>query len=81
MQTAKIERNKHAPTPPAVYSIGQLAEVLSCSAKHLSRLHESGRLPKPVKIGSLTRWVAADITRWISEGCPPVTEQKQATAA
>ena len=51
-------------------SVGQLAELLNCSSRHCYRLADAGRLPRPVKLGSLVRWRSAEIADWIAAGCP-----------
>lgn len=38
--------------------------------KHLS----AGKLPRPVKIGSLSRWRAEELRAWIAAGCPARTK-------
>ncbi len=42
-----------------------------CSTRHVFRLADAGRMPQPIKLGSLVRWRRAELDRWISEGCPP----------
>ncbi len=43
----------------------------SCSTRHVYRLADAGRMPQPIKLGSLVRWRRAELDRWINEGCPP----------
>jgi excisionase family DNA binding protein len=45
---------------------------LVCSTRHVRRMADSGRMPKPVKLGSLIRWPRAVIEQWIADGCPHV---------
>ena len=45
-----------------------VAEKLSCSVRNVYRLADSGRLPKPIKVGSLNRWRCEDIEQWIECG-------------
>ncbi len=47
-----------------------VAALLGCSAKHVGRLADSGRMPAPVRLGWLVRWRRGDVERWIAEGCP-----------
>ena len=49
-----------------------VAEMLGCSPRHVYRLSDAGRMPAPVKLGSLVRWSAATIREWIDSGCKPV---------
>jgi excisionase family DNA binding protein len=56
--------------PGTLLSVGQLAALLGCSARHCYRLADAGRMPTPVKLGALVRWRAAEITEWINAGCP-----------
>jgi excisionase family DNA binding protein len=55
-----------------------VAELLGCSARHVYRLSDAGRMPVPVKLGSLVRWSAAAIREWIDQGCPSVRNVKGA---
>jgi len=52
--------------------VGAVAEMLGCSARHIYRLSDAGRMPAPVKLGALVRWPKAAIEEWIHGGCPPV---------
>jgi excisionase family DNA binding protein len=55
-----------------------VAEMLGCSARHVYRLSDAGRMPAPVKLGSLVRWSASSIREWIDQGCPSVRNLKGA---
>jgi excisionase family DNA binding protein len=48
----------------------ELAEMLDCSKRTVYRLIQSGKIPKPVKIGTLKRWIRSDIEKWTRDGCP-----------
>jgi excisionase family DNA binding protein len=56
-----------------------VAEMLGCSQRHVYRLSDAGRMPAPVKLGSLVRWSAAAIREWIDKGCPSVRNTKGAS--
>jgi predicted DNA-binding transcriptional regulator AlpA len=57
----------------AMVSVDDIAtEYLGCSPRHVNRLADSGRRPRPVKLGSLIRWPRAVIEQWINDGCPNV---------
>ena len=58
--------------PSALLDVQQVAELLNCSARHVYRLTDAGRLPRPVRLGSLVRWSRSAIEQWISKGCPPL---------
>lgn len=47
-----------------------VAEMLDCSARHVYRLADAGRLPRPIKLGALVRWRRAELEAWIDAGCP-----------
>lgn len=53
-----------------------VAAMLGCSPRHVYRLSDAGRMPAPVKLGSLVRWSAAAIREWIDGGCRPVRQVK-----
>lgn len=50
------------------------------SVSHVERLSASGRLgPRPVKLGRLVRWRAAELRAWAEAGCPPRHEWDKRT--
>ena len=52
--------------------LNAVAALLSCSKRHVQRLRDGGKIPRPVKLGSLVRWPRAEIEQWIADGCPEV---------
>jgi len=50
--------------------VEMVAELLNCSPRHVYRLSDGGKMPAPVKLGSLVRWSASAIREWIDSGCP-----------
>lgn len=42
-----------------------VARLLGCSRRHLYRLTEQGRFPRPVKLGRLSRWPQDQVDEWI----------------
>ena len=57
-------------TTPKFYDYQALSKVLSCTERHIANLVASGRIPRPIKLGRLVRWPAADIEQWTAAGCP-----------
>jgi excisionase family DNA binding protein len=54
-------------------SVDDIAKIyLGCSTRHVYRLADSGRMPRPIKLGSLVRWPRVVIEQWINDGCPHV---------
>jgi len=53
----------------AMLDVNQVATLLNCSSRHVYRLSDAGRMPRPVKLGSLVRWSRAAIQQWIESGC------------
>ena len=66
--------NDMAPTVQApvalLMSADELARLLGCSATHIWQMHSGGKLPKPVKIGRLTRCREAGVGAWIEAEAP-----------
>ncbi len=54
----------------ALYTIDDIAGILNCSIRHVRRMVDSQRIPQPVKLGSLLRWLKTDIEQWMASGCP-----------
>ncbi|MBC8355098.1 MAG: helix-turn-helix domain-containing protein [Planctomycetes bacterium] len=67
---------KTSPTPAveptALLDVRSVAARLDCSVRHVYRLSDSSRMPKPVRLGALVRWRADELDRWIADGCPNV---------
>lgn len=64
-----------APRPAAVaelLDVQSVGAILNCSPRHVYRLSDSGRMPRPMKLGALVRWSRVAVLQWIAEGCPPV---------
>jgi excisionase family DNA binding protein len=57
-------------SPPTLLDVRQVAAVLGCSPRHVYRLADAGKMPKPVRLGALVRWSKATIEKWIADGCP-----------
>lgn len=56
----------------------QVGAIAKCSPRHLHRLAESGRMPAPIRLGTLVRWPRRSIEDWIAAGCPRVTPEAKA---
>jgi len=50
--------------------VHDVAAMLKCSPRHVWRLADAGKMPRPYKIGALCRWDRATVERWVAEGCP-----------
>ena len=50
--------------------VGAVARLLGCSTRHVYRLSDAGRMPRPFKLGALFRWSPAAVADWIVAGCP-----------
>ena len=62
----------HEPKPQAVrlLSVESVAQLLSVSVRHVWRLADGGKMPRPIKLGASVRWDRKSIETWIEEGCP-----------
>ena len=54
----------------ALLDVNQVASLLSCSARHVYRLADAGKMPRPVRLGALVRWSRTAVEDWIAKGCP-----------
>jgi predicted DNA-binding transcriptional regulator AlpA len=53
-------------------SIADLAKRWGCSERHVRRMCDAGRCPRPIKFGSLLKFPAVVIEQWEADGCPNV---------
>lgn len=56
--------------PALLLAASALARLLGVSRATIAKLHSSGRLPKPVRLGRRVLWSRTDITAWIAADCP-----------
>ena len=54
----------------ALMDIQEVATLLKCSIRHIYRLIDTGRIPRPVKLGALVRWRRSVMETWLADGCP-----------
>lgn len=62
--------------PAALLDVRAVAALLDCAPRTVHRLRDAGRMPRPVRIGSLVRWRRADVLGWIDAGCPAMRSVK-----
>jgi excisionase family DNA binding protein len=62
--------SRGAAPSPALLDVTQVADLLNCSTRHVYRLSDGDRMPRPIKLGALVRWNKATIDAWLAEGCP-----------
>jgi excisionase family DNA binding protein len=55
---------------PELLDVNDVARLLNCSPRTVCRLADAGRIPRPVKLGRLSRWPSQAIEQWIADGCP-----------
>ena len=73
--TMAAERGRNrADVQPELLDVEAVARLCGCSAPHVRRLADAGRMPAPVKVGALVRWNRRAIERWIADGCPRTTK-------
>ena len=72
MEETRLERSSGALGAAEMLDSKGVAAMLGCSPRHAVRMADTGRMPRPVKLGALTRWRRSEIEAWIANGCPRV---------
>lgn len=65
-----------APPGAAMLTSNEVARLLKVSMRTLWRMHSGGRIPKAIRIGGVVRWSSEVIQKWIAEGCPSQSNEK-----
>jgi len=60
------------PTEAKLLDVRAVAAMIDCSTRHVYRLVDAGKMPAPLKIGTLCRWRKKAVEEWIDSGCPSV---------
>lgn len=67
-----IEQSHTTPTTDAVLVDASIPiAMLDISRASWYKLVASGKAPKPIKLGRVSRWNRAELEQWIAAGCPP----------
>lgn len=72
----------HTLTPPVaepakLLDVKAVADMCGCSTRHVYRLSDAGKMPAPLKVGSLVRWPKRIIEDWIDGGCKPIRSTRK----
>lgn len=59
---------------PALLDVEAVAALLDVSSRHVYRLSDIGKIPKPIRLGAAVRWNRQAILDWLSAGCPAVAK-------
>lgn len=70
----RIAGRDRAPVDAALLDVNQVAATCGCAARTVYRLSDAGRMPQPVRFGSLVRWRRVELDAWIAAGCPAVRQ-------
>lgn len=74
-------REKKPDFPPGssteLTDVGEVAELLKCSVRHVYRLSDRGRMPQPIRLGGIVRWSKSELQRWIEDGCPDMRHRSR----
>jgi prophage regulatory protein len=62
--------------PARLLDVQAVAGLLGVSGRHVYRLADGGKMPRPLKLGGAVRWDRDVIRRWIDSGCPSVVQAK-----
>jgi excisionase family DNA binding protein len=62
-------------TPAAMLDVKEIAALLKCSARTVTRMHKQRQMPPAVRIGRLCRWNRSAIEAWIAANCPVVNAE------
>ena len=79
--TATVRSTDSTARPPAasaddyLLTAAEAAGLLKVSRRQLDRLNVSDGIgPRPVRIGRSVRWQRAELTAWVTAGCPDRSE-------
>jgi excisionase family DNA binding protein len=68
----KKAMQEQAKGPSRLLTVESVASMLDVSKRHVYRLSDAGKMPRPIKLGGAVRWDGTAISSWIAAGCPNV---------
>ena len=70
-ETVETTPTTATPADAALLDVKAVAALCGCSTRHIRRLADAGKLPRPVRLGALVRWRRQeDLVPWLAAGCP-----------
>jgi excisionase family DNA binding protein len=51
-------------------------KLLNVSARTIWTMTQTGKMPKPIRVGRLVRWSYEELQAWVKAGGPPTSEWK-----
>lgn len=54
---------------PLLLTVEEVAASFKLSKRTVWRLLSAGKLPEPLRIGSIVRWKKEEIEEWVRDGC------------
>lgn len=67
----RMHQNTTEGTDRLALPAADAARLLGISRAHLLKLHSTGQLPAPVRLGRSVRWNRAELVAWLAAGAPP----------
>lgn len=67
--TNRYRTNRDDPDLRAV-DAREFGSILGLSVRTVRRLDQTGKIPRPIKIGGAVRWRLDEIKNWLASGCP-----------
>lgn len=55
---------------PLLVDVRDAAKQLGMSRSTFLKLHNSGRVPLPLRFGRVVRWRVEELQAWVTAGCP-----------
>lgn len=68
-----ISNEKPVIAEAELISVRKVAELLGCSSRHIYRLCDAGKMPRPIKLGTLVKWRRSELVKWLDSNCPAVS--------
>jgi len=56
---------------PVLFSVRNVAELLGISTRQVYRLSDAGKMPRPIKLGGMVRWLKSELDDWLNNRCRP----------
>jgi excisionase family DNA binding protein len=68
MSTLTDPSDKRERLEAATYTVADLARLLQCSERHVTRLNENRKIPGVIRFGRLLRFSKVLIDEWLAKG-------------
>lgn len=66
---------------PSLIGVESFAQLMDVSPRTIRRRLTENKVPKPIRLGRLVKWLRKEVEEWIAAKCPDLTRVQKVRGA